>query len=362
MAEEDRYRVEQFTLDPSAYRGLADLIATAFVHDSQDTGGTIAFSAETFNLMFGSPTQPRDLFVRAVARDTGEVVGFMGGIPRDISYRGEVYRFGVPSWASVHSQHQRQGLALRMGLRLLEVGKEKGFVGGISMFEPEAHGIDTARSVARERGLAYREIFTIRKFVIRALDVARLAQVVKLKTHERWGLRLLQGQRAVHNPRVRLATEKDVELMFALTRDHQERNQLALARDRDDFAWYLKQPGVHCVVHEEKGGAVDGFLAAWRMNLAGFGKQVPCGWIDLVHTHRLPRGEARDLCAYLGQTSKELGWAGLQTPFIPYFDPRPFRKARFVFFPKSLVVGMFDLQGQGLPFPERIDSFYFDWR
>ncbi len=360
--ETTEYEIEQFTLDKSEFGKLADLIKNIFVQATGAEGGTIAFTKETFNIMFGSPYQPKNLFFRAIHKPTGEVVGFLGGIPRDLSYQGKIYKFGVPSWVSVHWRHQRKGLALQLGMKMFEVAKNLGFEGGISFFEPEAHGIDSARSFCRRTGIPMYEVQTIKKFLIRVFDAGRIAKAVKLKGYEKFALHLIQGvpKKQNQNPRVRTFQLADADHMFELMHDHVDRNELAIVRNREDFTWYLQQPGVNCVVHEGADHQVDGFIVTWEMQLAGFGNVVPCGWLDLVHTYRLPIAEAIDLCKYLCQTAKKRGWVGLQTPYIPYFDPAPFKKARFVFYPKDLIVALFPLKP--MPIPEHTKSFYFDWR
>lgn len=356
----DEYSIEQFSLDESGYDELARLIETAFVEDATEQGGTIAFSGSTFSLMFGSPAMPKDLFVRAVHRPSGTVVGFLGGIPRDVSYRGRTYRLGVPAWAAVHHAHQRRQLSQRMGIKLLEIARDRGFDGGFAFFEPEAHGIDMAHSVAREAGLTMREIARIRRFLIRVFDVDAGASVVKLRWFERLGLGALAGTPRPKSGRVRRYFPDDAERLFELGADHLEHNELAVVRDHDDFMYYLAHPDVLAVVHEDGSGRADGFMVAWKMRLAGFGGWVPFGWLDLIHTYRLSRAEARDLSRLLCLEAKAAGWVGLQMPFIPYFDPRPLRRARFVFFPKELVVSLFDFSG--LPIVGGVQSFYFDWR
>ncbi|GAB4307867.1 MAG: hypothetical protein Kow0069_05730 [Promethearchaeota archaeon] len=356
----DEYVVESFVLEPGDRGKFVELIREAFVEDAGDVGGTIAFDEETFDLMYGSPKSPRDMFVRALHEPTGRVVGFLGGIPRDLSVGGRVYKFGVPSWAAVHPAHQKRGLALRMGLKLLELAKEKGFDGGLAFFEPEAHGIDAARSLARRSGLKYSEILTIRRFVIRVFDVARTASVAKLRWYERLGLRLLSRCREPENPHVRPYRPGDAPALHRVAVRQAERCQLAMVRDVDDLEWYLGHPLVNCVVHEGDDGEPDGFIVAWRFLMAGFGRAVPFGWLDLVHLDGLPADEARDVATALCWTSRRRGWAGLQAPLIPYFDPSPFKRAKFVFYPKSLVVGAFMLGDVQLP--EKVDSFYFDWR
>ncbi len=360
MTDSDEYRIEQFSLDESGYGDLAELIETAFVEDATEEGGTIAFSESTFSLVFGSPAMPRDLFVRAVHRQSGKVVGFLGGIPRNVSCRGRIYRLGVPAWAAVHHAHQRKQLSQRMGMKLLEIARERGFDGGFAFFEPEAHGIDMGRAVAREAGLEMREMARVRRFLIRVFDVKAGAGVVKLRWFERLGLSLLSTTPRPKTQRVRRFRPDDAERLFELSADHVEHNQLAVVRDHDDFLYYLAHPDVLAVVHEDESGKVDGFMVAWKMRLAGFGRWVPFGWLDLVHTYRLMRAQARDLARLLCLEAKALGWVGLQMPFIPYFDPRPLLRARFVFFPKDLIVSLFDFTGLALP--ERVESFYFDWR
>ncbi len=84
------------------------------------------------------------------------------------------------------------------------------------------------------------------------------------------------------------------------------------------------------MIHEGEDGLVDGFLLAWEFQLAGYGKAVPFGFLDLVHTYRLSFQNTVDLAWFLCVTSKARGWAGLQSPYIPYFNPKPFKNARFI--------------------------------
>jgi hypothetical protein len=80
----------------------------------------------------------------------------------------------------------------------------------------------------------------------------------------------------------------------------------------------------------------------------------------MVHIHRLDVKEASNLANYLCQVSREKGWYGLQTPYIPYFDMKPLKKARFFFFANEVNMDLFNLKG--ISVPEEIESFYFDWR
>lgn len=357
---DDDYTIEQFTLEASGYAELARLIQTAFVSSATEQGGTIAFTESTFRLVFGSPAMPKDLFVRAIHRPSGEMVGFLGGIPRSVSCGGRLYRLGVPAWAAVRHDHQRQALAQRMGMKLLSIAREQGLDGAFAFLEPEAHGIDMARSVARQAGFRMREISRIQRFLIRVFDVAAAERVVRLRWFERLGLRILESTPAPRRSRVRRSGPDDAKRMHELLADHVGRNQLAAVRDAEDFAWYLANPDVLAVVHEDERGSIDGYVVAWKMQLAGFGQSLPFGWLDLVHTHRLSWRDAVDLVRLLCCEAKAAGWVGLQTPFIPYFDPRPFFRARFVAYPKELVVSLLDF-GE-VDIPDHVESFYLDWR
>ncbi len=356
---DDEYLIEQFTLNPATQAEIVELIKEAFLHGGEE-GGTIAFTEQTLDLFYKAPNVTPDMFVRAIHKPSGKLVGFVGGIPRPLAIRGKVYKCGIPGSLSVHGQHQRKGLALKMGLKMLEIGKQKGYDGGFAIFEVGEHGIDTAKALIRETGLTMREVLRINKFVIRVFDVKKVASVVKLKGYEKLALRLLQGTGEVHNPRVRAFRPGDAERLFGLMQDHVKRNELSIVREHDEFVWYVQHPSVNVVVHEGKDGQVDGFLLAWEFQLAGFGHAVPFGFLDLVHTYRLSFQDTVDLARFLCVTSKARGWAGLQSPYIPYFDPKPFKKARFIFFGKSLIISMFPLVPMEIPDP--VTSFYFDWR
>ncbi|MHA1820554.1 MAG: hypothetical protein ACTSVC_08785, partial [Promethearchaeota archaeon] len=107
-------------------------------------------------------------------------------------------------------------------------------------------------------------------------------------------------------------------------------------------------------------GEIDGFMAAFEFLLSGFGNSIKLGWVDIIHTYRLNQKESAELAKYFAQVSKEMGWIGLQSPYIPYFDPKPFKKANFLFFPKKLMVVIFPLKEMEIKIP--LKSFYFDWR
>lgn len=361
MADDSRdseYRVEPFTLTPERFGEVSELISTAFIQDNPD-GGTVAFDERQVNLLFGSPYLPRDLFVRAVHVPSGDTVGFLGGLTRELSFRGTTYRCGVPGFLAVHWQHQRRGLAAKMGLELLQVSKALDFDVAIAFFEQHANGITTARSVARKAGLQMREIARIPRFLVRILDPDRAVQAAKVKFYEEWAFRALKGRPASNDPAVRRFRSTDLEQMFELMADHVRHNELSLVREQRDFAWFFEQPGVECVVHE-RDGRIDGFVVAFIMDLAGPQARVPFGWVDLVHSYRLDSAATRNLLHQLAHQAVEAGWAGLQTPKMPYFAELPFYRARFLPYPKPLIVSLFDFCGAG--FPERVERYYLDFR
>jgi hypothetical protein len=183
---------------------------------------------------------------------------------------------------------------------------------------------------------------------------------MKLAKIEKFALRLLQKVPKVNNGRIRKGIPDDFERIYELLEDHKERNELSVVRDKEDFLWYLQQPGVNVVVCENTLGIVDGFIIAWKFQLAGFGNVVDFGWMDAVHIHRLPLKDAKDLCKFLSLMAVEMGWSGLQSPYIPYFDPKPFKRAKFIFYPKKMMIS--SLRYKTLPIPKKVKSFYFDWR
>jgi hypothetical protein len=113
-------------------------------------------------------------------------------------------------------------------------------------------------------------------------------------------------------------------------------------------------------VIEDEEHKIKGFLLAWKFNMAGFGHSVDFGWLDCVHTYRLDKKEAIGLVRYFCKSCHDLGWKGIQSPFIPYFDAKPFLKSKFRFFPKKLIIQQFSPEKLDLPL--KTESLYFDWR
>jgi hypothetical protein len=359
MEAHDDYLIEQFLFDEKAMPEITKVIDQAYNRETRS--GTISYDWQTLNILFGSPFIPRDVFVRVKYRPTGETVGFTGGIPRSLAYKGNIYRFGVPGFQGVpYPQHQRKGLAIRMNMKIIEIAKQRGFEGGFAIYEPEEHGYDAMMHATKDAGIQIKEILDIKQFVVRTWQVKRMSKVVDLKLLEKIGLTLMEKLSSVKNPRVRTARPEDYEQIYLLMHDFVERNELSVVREHNDFIWFLNQPGVLTVVHENEQHKVDGFIIAWKMNLAGYGRSEPFGFLDAVHIYNLSQKEATDLCKYFCIAANEAGWLGIQTPFIPYFDPKPFRKAKFIFYAKSLRIFAFLLKP--IEIPDKVNSFYFDWR
>jgi len=359
---ETEYVIEQFTLKDKDFGDFANLITSAFLADgaAQEEGATIVFNENTFRMMFGAPSVDRNLFVKATYKKTNEIVGFLGAIPRELKVVDKKYKFVIPSWLCVHSDHQRNGLATALGEKLFSLCIEAKYQGCFSLFEPKQHGKDVSRIVAENKNITIKRIISTDKFVIRVIDAEKISQVVKIKWFEKLVFKILQKIPNVKSKHVRFHNDSDADRMFDLLMEHVERNQLSIVPNKKDFLWVLGQPNINCTVYTDSNDEVKGFILAWEFNLAGFGLHYPCGWLDMVHIHGLTSKESKKLAHFLSDTSKKRGWIALQTPYIPYFDPKPLKKAKFIFFPQTLSLDM--MLVEEIDIPEKVESFYFDWR
>ena len=358
----DEYIIEQFTIEKDKFDEYSKLITQAFLSDENaiQEGATVAFSEDTFNMVFGAPSIDNNLFIRTIHKPSEQMVGFLGAIPRNLSILGSIYKFAILAWLCVHSDHQRKGLAKRMGKRVFEISLNTDYDGGFSFHEPKQHGIDVSTSVSKEMKIPLQTIATLTKFVIKAFDVDIVSTVVKLKWYEKLVFKLFEKIKTIDSKQIRNHLEKDIPVMFEIIQEQVRRNQISIVPDIEDFKWMLKNPNVNCVVHEDNNGKVKGFMLAWEFILAGMGNKVPYGWLDMVHIHRLNTKEASNLANYLCQTSKERGWFGLQTPYIPYFDMKPLKKAKFFSFSYKINIDIFNFKN--IDIPEEVETFYFDWR
>ena len=356
------YIIERFTLDDPYGKEIIDLISGSFIRDetAQKDGASVIFTEQTFNIMYGSPSTNQELFIRAIHKPTNQMVGFLGSIPRNLSIEGTIYKFIVPSWLCVHWEHQRKGLAKAMGKKMLEEGVKMGYDGGFAIHEPEQHGVDTSYAVARETGTKINRLVTMKEFIIRVFDIEATASVVRLRWFEKLFFRTKLKIKEVKNPKIRLFKPTDSKQIYQLIQDLVNKSQIAIVQSFEEVDWMLNHQNVSCVVHENDDGIVDGFIVAWEFLVAGFGNKVPFGWLDTVHTYNLEQSDVEDLANFLSKTGVERGWKGMQTPYIPYFKAKPFKKANFFYFPKKMHLDLFNLAD--IPIPEKIDTFYFDWR
>ncbi len=361
--EDSEYSIEQFTLKKKNFDEITNLLNDAFLTDEAaiEEGATITFTKESFDLFFNSPITDPDLFVRAIHKPTNQIVGFLGNIPRTVSLFGEKYNFIIPGWLSVAPDHRRQGIATLMGRKLLElVSNSEKYEGGFALFEPEQYGKDITRIVVSSSNLKQVTVYSTKKFVVRAFSAKKLSEVVKLKWYEKLAFRVLQGVKEKDNPRIRLFEKKDTEALYKLILEYEDRCDLAVIHDKEDFARIVNHPLFLCVVHENDKGEIDGFIGVWEFLLSGFGKTYPFGWLDMVHIYQITTKEAKELCNFLCVKAKERGWIGIQCPYFPYYDSKPFIKAKFIFYTKRLFLDMGMLKGMNLP--RKIESIFLDWR
>lgn len=356
------YVIEQFTLKENDIKELAQLITESFLEDeaAQEEGASIIFNEETFRTMFTAPSIDRELFLRARYKKTNEIIGFIGMIPREVAYGENKYNFAIPAWLAIHPAHQRKGIGTSLGMKMFHLVKDRGYDGGFSLFEPSQKGFDTAVSALRKLNITYERLVTINQFIIRVFDAEAITKVVKVRWFEKLFFKLKEKIIDAKNPRIRLYHEDDFEDVYALILGIVSKNQVAIVPNKKDVKWVLNRPGVLCVVHENSAGKVDGFIYAWEFLLAGFGNKVPFGWLETVHLYNLSIKQGRDLAAFLCKEAYKMGWKGLQTPFIPYFDPKPLKKANFIFFGKKMFLDFVNIKNVDMP--EKVDSFYFDWR
>ncbi|NHJ48446.1 MAG: hypothetical protein FK733_11740 [Asgard group archaeon] len=363
MSLDDEYIVEQFTVEESDIQPLAELLTGAFLGDDivQQQGGSIILSAENFKLIFGSPIIDNEMFVRVRHKSTNAFVGFIGAISKVLSIDGKKYKISLPAWLSVHVNHRKKGLATAMGIRMHRLAMEKGYDAGIAFHEHDGHhGLEASQAMARETNTPLHELAFMRQYIVRCYDVKNATKVIKVKWYEKLYFKLKQRVKKVKSSRIRLYTPDDIDQIYDLSHELVDRNQVAIVQNREDLKWKLGSPNVLCIVHEDENGKINGFINGWEFLLAGFGHSVKFGWLDTVHTHNLASKEAQNLANFMGQEAKKLGWKGLQTPYIPYFDPKPLKAANFIFYRKKLGLYLFDLSGMSVP--ENVKSIYFEWR
>jgi ribosomal protein S18 acetylase RimI-like enzyme len=374
------YSAEVFDLKKENFDSFADLITQAFLSDdiAQKEGTTVVFDTTTFRRIFGSPYVEDQLFIRVIHQPSGTMVGFMGGLPRDLSFNDKKndslgskhVRVMVPSWAAVHPDHKRKGVGSLMVSTFIEAVSTRGYTYSYAIFEPEQNGIDLGNATAdRHSAVKSLKWFNINWFIIRIFDIPAVRNVMKLKFYERWIIRLISPPRTPspktmnNGHKVRLFKPEDKSGIFDLLDEYTLTKNAAIIKSREDFNWYMDQPGIICCVHEDDSGMVNGFILAWEFSFAGFGKIIPFGWLDLVNLDHLSKQSATNLIRFFNIQAKQMGWKGIQTPYIPYFPIKPFLGANYLTFPKKMIVQVFGLNNSDLSlFRKAPDSCFLDWR
>ncbi len=372
----NEYHAEIVDLNGENIDSFARLITEAFVSDeaAQKEGTTIVFDTIMIKRIFGSPFLKNQFFIKVTHQKSGDIVGFMGGLPRNLSINDKEgtkkLPLMVPSWAAVHPDHKRKGVGSLLVSKFIEGFKERGFTHSYAIFEPEQHGKDLGKATAdRYSNVKTGVWFNINWFIIRVFDISAIQKVMNLKFYERLVIRIISPPKtkqlkAMKNGNsIRLYKPEDKAAIFDLLDEYRLTKNASIIKDRDDFNWYMDQPGIICCVHENFKGKVDGFVLAWKFNFAGFGSIIPFGWVDLLNLDHLSKRSASNLIRFLNIQAKQEGWKGIQTPYIPYFPIAPLLKANYLPFPKKMFVQVFALDGTDLSFFENVPkSCFLDWR
>jgi hypothetical protein len=362
MASIDEYIVEQFTLTDSEIPGLVELLTSAFQEDetAEKEGASIELLEDNFELIFGLPSIDKEMFVRAIHKETNEIVGFLGSLKLRLSIEGKIHLMSLPCWLSVHRMHRRKGIGKAMGSKMMEMVLERSYDAAVTFHDASQRGLETSKAVSRDTGKPLELLTFMRRFIIRPLHVDDASAVVKIPWIAKSFLKAKQGVGKITSSRVRLFKPEDIDQICELSAELSKRTQIAIVQECKDIKWKLKNPRVICVVHENEQGHIDGFIHGWEFLLAGFGKAVKFGWLDTVHTYNLPQKEVISLANLFSSEARKRGWKGIQSPFIPYFDAKPLKKANFVLFPKKIGMYLFNLSN--ITLPKKVDSIYFEWR
>ena len=362
MTLDDNYICERFELKDEDIPTLAKLLTGAFQEDeaAKEEGAVAELKVESFKLIFGAPSVDKEVFARVRYKPTNEIVGFLGSIHKNISIEGKIYKVCLPAWMSVHHEHRRKGLGTALGSKILELAIEKGYDGGVYFHDASQHGLETSSAVARNAGLPMVEIAMMNRFIVRGFDVDEAAKAIKVTWLQKKVFKLFERIGKVKGNNIRLYKPEDIDKIHKLSVELTERNQIGIVQIYEDLKWKLADPQVLCVVCEDENGEPKGFINAWEFLLSGFGNTVPFGWLDTIHIDHLTKQEAKDLANFLGLEATKRGWKGLQSPYMPYFDSRPLKRANFLFFPKK--VGLYLFKINPIEVPDKIKSVYFEWR
>lgn len=340
----NEYRAEIIDLRNENLDSFAELITQAFLSDeaAQKEGTSIVFDKTTFQRLFASPYLKEQLAIKVVHQESGVMVGFMGGLPRDMCLReknnktdqNKHIRVMVPSWAAVHSDHKRKGVGSMLVSKFIDAVSKLGFEYSYAMFEPEQNGIDLGNATAdRHSAINTLKWFNINWFLIRVFDIPALNNVMKLKPYEKWIISLVSPPKTPlpkfqkNGENIRLYKPGDRSRIFELLDEYRSTKQAAIIKNKEDLYWYLEQPGIICCVHEDQTGTVDGFVLAWEFNFAGFGKIIPFGWLDLVNIDHLKRKSGKDLMRFFNIQAKKKDGKVFRhpisriSPFGPFYIP-----------------------------------------
>ena len=281
------------------------------------------------------PDEKRDHLLGAYK--DGEIVAFLANLPERFHFGGRIYNAVYSCLLVVRREYLRQGLALEIIRRAVEINARKYGLDFSLLTLETGHRSTLMMNKLRAEG---HRIERVRKsgVMARILDLERVDASEGLKAYEKAAIRVLGAHRPPGPaPGVELRDYQpaDLEACYALLDRYKDSVRLALAWDKKDLAVELDYPEVARTFVWEKDGRIRALINFVRHDQLG--KTVErYAWINHVAFPDLTAAErAAFLRAYLSRIHED-GYIATIDFGKRGWPAGPFYRARFIPYPRAV--------------------------
>lgn len=291
------------------------------------------YSSQYFEYLTGA-LEHRDHLIGAY--DGDKLTAFMAALPRRFYYCGETYRAALACLLVTRKEAFRQGAALGLTAKALELNKKHHYDFALLYLET---GHRSSRMLAKLKD-AGNPVYRVKRMsvIVRALDLDRIYRAENVKWHERAAMTILRLDKlnsARPDPGVRPYSSNDLTPCLALLNGYKDNVTLARALEPAELGRELSFPEVaHTLVWEE-GGEIRGFIN-WAM-VDHVGRLTQSwAWLNHLSFGDLGANERRELVRTFLIRAREQGAAGVVEWAKNFYPKGPLWRNRFIPYPRSV--------------------------
>ena len=313
-------------------------------------------SVEFLRWNLSRPNCDPDLVLSAYSGN--KLVGFVAGIPSNLTYNNRKFKAAVSTYYTTHVDYQKQGIAKKLGIEGLKRGIEKDYDLSYVIIDEGHRAINLVKDISRDLELKFVNYYKF-SFLAKPLDKEKVSQLADLPFHQRLFLPIVTAKpHKVDMGSYQFDLEKDTPAIYQMFRDACRPDALGTVWSEAELSYNLESNLSNTFYwhYEDK----KAFIIYYNIHVLS-GKSIAVAhkntmidyacFIGMSFSEK--RKFVRDFCSF----EKQNGSCSILIPTLPAFDLIPFYSNLFFPSGRSHQIVGYDLNRK-LDKPVKIGYFF----